>query len=388
MERVYAYTDESGAFGWDLDNPSVSTHFIISAIIVKESERKYMHEAVESIRKKYFQTGEIKSSHISSNHTRREKILSEVQKLPFTVFSVVFDKQALIASKGLRYKQSFYKFLNNIVHRELRRAFPKLTIVADEIGGNDYMQSFSNYVRARTDIPSFFGDADFLFENSKNDVLIQLADLISGSIAYCYDKHKSSDAPNFVQMLGDKISRIEIYPKTYETYSIEKSALAEDYDKDIATICLKQAVEFISTHENDTDQYVQAQVLILQYLLFRFMNNDTRKYIPTKELQKQLENTPLAEMSLQQFRAKIIAKLRDGGVIISGSRSKKGYKIPSKKSELADYIDHDMSIILPMFDRLKKCRDLIKLGTHNEIDLFDNDVYNLALSKYFEEFNK
>ena len=35
VERVYAFTDESGAFGWDIENPNVSTHFIITAIIVK-----------------------------------------------------------------------------------------------------------------------------------------------------------------------------------------------------------------------------------------------------------------------------------------------------------------------------------------------------------------
>ena len=38
VERVYAFTDESGAFGWDIENPNVSTHFIITAIIVKEPD--------------------------------------------------------------------------------------------------------------------------------------------------------------------------------------------------------------------------------------------------------------------------------------------------------------------------------------------------------------
>ena len=38
LERVYAFTDEYGAFGWNIDNPSVSTHFIITAIIVKEGD--------------------------------------------------------------------------------------------------------------------------------------------------------------------------------------------------------------------------------------------------------------------------------------------------------------------------------------------------------------
>lgn len=38
MERIYAFTDESGAFGWDLENENVSTHFLITAILVEESD--------------------------------------------------------------------------------------------------------------------------------------------------------------------------------------------------------------------------------------------------------------------------------------------------------------------------------------------------------------
>lgn len=48
-----------------------------------------------------------------------------------------------MSMKGLQYKKTFYKFMNNIVHRELRRAFEKITIVADEIGGNEYIAHHS-----------------------------------------------------------------------------------------------------------------------------------------------------------------------------------------------------------------------------------------------------
>ena len=38
VEKIYAFTDESGSFGWELDNENTSTHFIITAIIVRESD--------------------------------------------------------------------------------------------------------------------------------------------------------------------------------------------------------------------------------------------------------------------------------------------------------------------------------------------------------------
>ena len=64
MERVFAFTDESGAFGWQLDNANVSTHFIIGAVIVRESVLDEVRMQVEEIRRKHFQIGEMKSSSI------------------------------------------------------------------------------------------------------------------------------------------------------------------------------------------------------------------------------------------------------------------------------------------------------------------------------------
>ena len=382
---MYAFTDESGAFGWDLTNKNVSTHFVISAILVSEDDLDSLRSAVEEVKLKHFQTGEMKSSGVGKNHERRKRILADLQLLPFSVFSVVFDKRELVNSKGLHFKQSFYKFMNNIVHKELRHAFMKLTIVADEIGGSEYMKSFSNYVSEKQDIPDLFGEANFYFQNSTNDVLIQLADFISGTIAYEYDEHrKTADTPIFHKMIDKKITRIEVYPKNYETYCVDTSALAQEYDTKIANLCLKQAVEFINKHDEDDDKEVKAQIIVLKYLLFRFMNNDLRDYIPTKELKNQLANTAFSDVSTQTFRTRIIGKLRDNGVIISGSSAKKGYKIPAKESELFDFINHGTAIIIPMMERLKKCRDLVKLATTNELDLFDKTEYS-SLKKYFDD---
>lgn len=149
MERVYAFTDEYGAFGWDIDNPSVSTHFIITAVIVKESNLSVFTQKANNLRKRHFQTGEIKSSRIGKDHNRRLRVLSDLQDIPFSFFSVCIDKKKCkenMSTRGLQYKKSFYKFMNNIVHREFRRAFEKITVVADEIGNSDYMQSFCEYV--------------------------------------------------------------------------------------------------------------------------------------------------------------------------------------------------------------------------------------------------
>ncbi|MCL1821076.1 MAG: DUF3800 domain-containing protein [Oscillospiraceae bacterium] len=384
MERVYAFTDEYGAFGWDIDNPTVTTLFIVTAIVVKESDLEELRKSVEEVRIKHFQTGEMKSSGVGANHNRRRRIVADILPLPFNIFSICVDKRELpvVDYPGLRHISSFYKFINNIVHKELRRAYKQLTIVADQSGTDTYMESFARYVAGCQDVRDLFGEADFLFEDSKSDIIIQLADLISGTLGHQYDPSKhAEDTPNYYKMLEKKIFRIEHYPKHFNSYILENSAIASEYDERIAKICFEQARTYINTHEDNEDVEVQARVATLKYLLFRFMNNDTRKYIPTWELRNLLENMEIGRISTHRFRSGIIAKLRDEGIIIASSKN--GYKIPSRESELYDFINHGATVVLPMLGRLQKCREIIKMGTHNNLDLLAHDEY-AALRKYFD----
>ena len=365
-----------------MDNPTVSTHFIITAVIVKESDVSEYEEKAEAIRSKHFQTGEIKSQKVGANHERRLRILRDALQLPASFFVVCIDKKACqenMTLKGLYFKESYYKFMNNIVHRELRRAFQRVIVVADEMGSNEYMQSFCKYVQSNQDMPNFLDGLSFGFQDSKNDVRIQIADFISGTLAYVYDEHKrDKTAPNYGKILEKKTS-VLLYPQTYNTYVFENH-VGSEFDDTIARLCFAQAVRFIEENSASTEPETNAQVVVLQYL-YRFMNNDTRGYIYTGELKERLEYTGLGKMSDSAFRMRIIGKLRDKGVIIASSQ--KGYKIPSKQSELYDYINHDAKIVIPMLSRLKKCRDIVRLATANGLDVLDHTEYK-DLKRFFD----
>ena len=46
-------------------------------------------------------------------------------------------------------------------------------------------------------------------------------------------------------------------------------------------------------------------------------------------------------------------------------------------------MNHDKSILLPMLERLRKCRNLIQLGTTDKIDLFEEDGFE-TMKKLFD----
>lgn len=142
-EEIFAFADEYGNNSFDFQ--SQGTHFIVSAVIATKSKLQQIEYEIEEIRKRYFQTGEIKSRNVANNHWRRTKILNDIVKSDFHIYSVVVDKRSLV-TEGFKYKQSFYKFLNGLVYRELYNSFPELQMTVDEHGDNDFMRGFKKYV--------------------------------------------------------------------------------------------------------------------------------------------------------------------------------------------------------------------------------------------------
>ena len=46
---MFAFTDESGAFGFKFDKPNVTTHLVITSIIVKENDLDILQQGIEQI---------------------------------------------------------------------------------------------------------------------------------------------------------------------------------------------------------------------------------------------------------------------------------------------------------------------------------------------------
>jgi len=272
-----------------------------------------------------------------------------------------------------------------MAYNALQKSFQKLTIVADETGSNEFMQSFSEYIRDHNPALSLFDEFNFRFNKSEHGVLVQLADIMSGCLAFCYDENKKSKAEgsNYKTYLGKKIIGIQEFPRDPVTFRVEDQINFDSRDDaTVANLCLRKALAFKQEFKNkDADENSKMQIAVLDYLLFRFMNNSVRRYISTQELQNDLERKGFERLSTQSFRNRIIAKLRDHGVIIASSN--KGYKLPSKKSEVEDFIKKTQGIIEPMLHRLKLCYNAIRLGSNGTIFMLDDPEYS-TLKKLIE----
>lgn len=379
MQPKYkVYIDEFGAYGFSPKAQNQTSHFILVAVIVQDEDCDGLEESVEEIRRKYFQSGEIKSSSLKGNengHRRRRIILSKLIGLPFKVFILSVDKHKLWDTSGMvKNKKVFYEFFNQFLYKELRKNFSHLEFLYDAVGSHEYADSFLNYVRKKSQRITLFDDYDYQVADSKTSVLIQLADFIAGSVSFSIDEVKKRKAlgNDYLGLLKDHILMIEKFPQEYATYSPPQIVGSSHYDFDIANIAYRRAVDYINQHKEAGD----IGYSVLKYLLFRFMHNSYRKYISTKELIGFLSRMGYENLSTQTFRTKAIAPLRDAGVIIASSKD--GYKLPTTKGEVRDFINHSQGIIMPMLSRLDKCLNTIRVGSGGKIDFFnESDFANL-----------
>lgn len=374
MDKTLAFADKYGNNSFDFN--SQGTHFIVSTILIKENEKNDILEKLELIRQRYFQNGELKSSKVGSNYKRRLLILKDLSTLKFKIFSIVVDKEKLVG-EGFTYKKSFYKFVCGLAYRELYKTFPRLTISVDEHGSNEFMRSFKKYVELNH-IRDLFEGSDFNFVSSNSNLLIQLADFIGGTIGRCYDKSKNdTHLTEYIKILENNLSTISFFPTEYNSLAYSPEEKDDRYDSQIAELAIKRALDFIEVkkikNQEDTDQINLVRLLLLYQRAF-----SPRLYITTTELIRHLQTFHEKPITKQYFRAKLIGKLRDNGVLIASSShgNAKGYKLPANLQDIYSFINHGNTQIIPMINRIKKCRDTLLLATHNKIDVLDKPQYS------------
>lgn len=370
MEEQIAFIDEFGNNGFDFEKEGVSTTFIVTAIIVDHSKLPEIEGAIEKIRKIEFQKSEMKSSGVGQNDGKRLRILKKLNHVDFHIFSCVVDKKKL-NGPGFAFKGSFYKFLHNIVDRELFRTFPNLMIVSDEHGSKEFREGFQKYILGKHQ-PDLFDQREFRITNSKSELCVQLADLISGTLARCFEENKLSDRRSeMMKVMQNKITFIHFWPSKPSKSSINKKNDFFLYDPIIAKVSLRYTDQYIKENRTLDTPVVRDRVMLLQFLRLYFTQVNPEEYISTKELMEHINSHRVQNCSMHYFRSKIIARLRDEGVLIASSN--KGYKLPANQSDLMSFVQHIKSYVDPMIGRIMKCRNSIKLATKNEVDILSDE---------------
>lgn len=365
--RYVAYVDESGTNELDSTKSGVSNIFICTAVLVKEKDVADVSEKMRDISRSLCSGAEIKSSKIGKNHERRIRFLEMVSGIDFGYYAVVVNKDLVIKESGLKFKGSFYKFVNRLLYSRIAKECGALHIVADRIGGQDYMQSFDAYFKDK--MPNLLSSFTHAFEDSARTPALQLADLVSGTLTFCYDDMKKGPhSLRFREILRNKEIELEVWPP------VRRSGTGEvPFRKSSGAIFMSaknRAIDFIDKSMNSVDGDIGMQAFVVKKLLYhQLFDDDCDECMSSNQLRASLEKVGFEKLSEPAFRNRIIGKIRDAGIIISGTKF--GYKLAASEKDIYDYLDHNRKIIEPMLERIKKAKSVMRADLGENIGVFD-----------------
>jgi len=367
MDRQsFAYIDEYGNADLEIEKEGASEYFIACAILIPDGGKEALSVGIEEIRKKFFQTGEIKSSGVGNNTSRRAKILAVINKLEFKFYALCINKERIRKDSGLKFKKSFLKYVNGKLYSVLFTSFLDIHVVADEHGGEDFKNSFKRYIETNHK-PDMFYRSKFDLVNSKNEVLVQLADFIAGTLGKIYENRSSGELnESYISFIDNKALSIDEWPTKFQAY-FHNDNTTEEFSDLIYQYALGKAESFIENNENSLDEYTRLQLATLRHLVFHSRMISKNEYIETAKLISFLDHSGFGDVTSYVVRSKIIAPLRDLDVLITSSN--RGYKIPCDFSDMEEFVERVNSIVTPLLGRLGKSRKSLNLVSKGEVDI-------------------
>lgn len=372
MRELKGFIDEYGTNSLEIEKEGITSHFILSAVLIDRQKENKAKEILQSIREKYFQNSEIKSSKVKNdNPKRRIAILNAIKEIEFSIYAIVVDKKE-INTKGLSIKKSFYKYFHKELTNDLNKINSIIEFSADEIGSAEFMEGFLKYLLNNTIQYNLFSpETKYRFSDSKHDDIIQLSDFIVGTLGKVFNtKEQHEEADTFLEIIKERL-HVRFWPDKNENYQIKRNILASGFDIEISNLGLDLINHFIGKHNHD-DEIIQSQIKILNYLKLMHRISPNR-FVPTYELMRKINLDSKKILSIQDFRRKIIGNLRDNNVIVVSGQD--GYKLPVNQNDVFEFINRYNGIIQPMIVRISKCRESILLRTIHNFDILDQPEY-------------
>lgn len=364
-----AFIDESG--NDNLASPEANTYFIITAVIQKANQIEIPMKSLETIRTKYFQTGEMKSVKIANKHHKRKQILDDINLAGIKHVTLIINKSSIDPSSGLQYKKSFRKFLPAKIYKLLFSAYENIKIISDEHGSQEFMQSVKTYLLNKE--ISLFEYQEFSFASSREEIFIQTADIISGSWRKILDPEVESDIKSELKSSLLKNSLLfQVWPPEYNHYSLDISG-DDVEDEIIRTFCLRQVVNFQRDNqhrafENTKDASDTALRLdVIDFLYNQCVAHENENFITAKKIVIYLKNIGYEKIGNRKLSNIVFSYLRDHGVIVSSGN--RGYKIPTSVKDILEYVITTDEKTIPMIRRLHHAREQIALASKGNLDI-------------------
>jgi len=191
---MLVFIDDSGDAGFKFNKGSTE-FFVISAVIFDDNlEAEKTAVAIKELRRNLSFSDRVEFKFNKSRKDVREKFLHTVNKFKFRIRSLVVDKKIIRSDELKNSKDSFYSYIIKTLLKYNNATIFNASIKIDGSGDRIFRKSFIAYLKKQLNSRQTKIIKQCRLVNSKNNVLIQMADMIAGSIRRNCDTAKTDHA--------------------------------------------------------------------------------------------------------------------------------------------------------------------------------------------------
>lgn len=187
---MLVFIDDSGDPGFKLEKGS-TRFFVIATIIFKdELEAEKTAVAIKELRRSLRLPDDLEFKFNKSSRKTREEFLNTINRFDFKVRSLVIDKSLIRSQELKENKNSFYSYAIKLVLKHSGGCILDAKIKIDGSGDRSFRRTLLSYLRKHLNFKQKKIMKNCKLVNSRGNVLIQMADMIAGSVRRSYDSSK------------------------------------------------------------------------------------------------------------------------------------------------------------------------------------------------------
>lgn len=184
------FIDDSGDPGFKLNKGSTS-HFIIAMVIFNdELEAEKTAVAIKELKREIGFREQTEFRFFKTKKEYRIKFLKTIAKFDFRIRCLIVDKSIVYSNELKNNKNSFYAYFIKEVLKNSNSTILNAKVRMDGSGNRIFRKNFFTYLRRELNSDNRKIMHNCRMVDSKGNVLVQLADMIAGSINRAQNKKK------------------------------------------------------------------------------------------------------------------------------------------------------------------------------------------------------
>lgn len=201
---MLVFIDDSGDPGFQIQKGSSAVFVIALAIFDDNLEAEKTSLAIKELRRKLKVSDNYEFKFNKSERRFKDAFFNQVIQFKYRVRAIVVKKEIIYSLRLRTYKENFYNYIIMQVLKQSKGYIKNAKLKFDKRGEKAIRDQLRVYLSRELDNKTNNIFSDFKFVDSKQNTLIQLADMVAGSIFAAHARKVNS----YLKLL-EKAGRIE-----------------------------------------------------------------------------------------------------------------------------------------------------------------------------------